>query len=169
MAVLLFKLFTLVCRTMARPLISWVTYYNRVKLQSSNGRIQNKIKVKLVKLGQNVNYYNTIINRKLFKLPTKDPIRPLTEEKALERGAEFVSEFIVYAILITLPIYELIKLNKASTEKENEKENKMRKMRNELNHLVVENESIMNELDEIKSSVMKLRDQIREQKITNKL
>jgi len=80
-----------------------------------------------------------------------------------------VSEFIVYAILITLPIYELVKLSKSSTEKENEKENKMRKMRNELNHLVVENESIMNELEEIKDSVMKLRNQIREQKITNKL
>jgi len=132
MAVLLFKLFTLVCRTMARPLISYVTYYNRVKLQSSNGRFQNKIKVKLVTLGQHV-------------------------------------EFIVYAILITLPIYELVKLSKANTEKENEKENKMRKMRNELNHLVVENESIINELDDIKNLVMKLRVQIADHKITNKL
>ena len=164
MAVLLFKLFTLIVRTMARPLISWVTYYNRVRLQSSKGRVSNWIKVNLVILGQKVNYYNTTINRKLFKLPSKEAIRPLTEDKALERGAEFISEFIVYSILLLLPIYELVKLGKASNEKEYSKEMRMCEMRNDLNHLVVENEEIINELREIKENVLILREQIKSRK-----
>lgn len=168
MAVLLFKLFTLLIRTMARPLISWVTYYNRVRLQSSQGRIPKWIKQKLVNLGQKVNYYNTTINRKLFKLSTKDPIRPLTEDKALERGAEFVSEAIVYAILITLPIYELLKLGKANNEKEYQKELGLCNMRNDLNHLVLENEEIMKELHEIQNSVTNLKENLKKAKARDK-
>jgi hypothetical protein len=145
---------------MARPLITWVTYYNKVRLQSSNGKFPNWIKKKLVTLGQKVNFYNTTINRKLFKLPTKDPIRPLTDDKAMERGAEFISEFFVYAILISLPIYELVKLSKSSNDKDYMKELKMCEMRNDLNHLVVENENILNELNEIKESVITIREEM---------
>lgn len=169
MAVLLFKLFTLLCRTMARPIIAWVTYYNRVRLQSSNGRFHVYVKIKLEKLGQTVNYYNILINRKLFKLSTKEPIKPLSEEKALEKGAESIGELFVYAILISLPIWEIMKLTKSSNEKERIKENRLRELRNDLNQLVIDNETISNDLEEIKDSVLKIKTQLSIKNTTYKL
>ena len=168
MAVLLFKLFTLLMRTLARPLINWVSYYNRARLQSSNSKFHIFIKNKLINIGQDINFYNITINRKLFKLSTKDVIKPLSVEKALEKGAEFISEVIVYTILLSLPIYELVKLSKASTEKESIKENSLIVMRNDVNILVLENESTVKELGEIKILVSQVLDQLKINKF-NKL
>ena len=121
MAILVFKFVTLIVRTIAKPLISWVTYYKRLKLQEQNPKLAF-IKNKVVWVGQVVNYYNIKINRKLFRLSTTEPIKPLSEEKAIEKGAEFLSEFLVYSILISLPVIEWLRQNKITKENEFSKE-----------------------------------------------
>src|SRR5689334_23167338 len=99
MAILFFKLLNIAVRTLARPLINWVSYYNRIKIQESNSKVTIFVRNKLVSLGQNFNYYNILLNRKIFGLTKEQAIKPLTADKALERGAELISEFIVYTIL----------------------------------------------------------------------
>ena len=50
-------------------------------------------------------------------------VKPLSEEKALESGAEFIGEIIAYGTLIVWGIYEINKLSgdsKAKEEKQNE-------------------------------------------------
>ena len=133
MAVFVFKILSIAIRTLARPLINWVTYYNRLKVQESKHKFGIFMKNKLILLGQTIHYYNMKINRKIFGL-TKETgtIKPLTSDKALERGAEVISEVIVYSILLTIPIYEMIKSYKSNKEKEKKKKEYLIKMQDDL-------------------------------------
>ena len=149
MAILVFKFVTLVVRTIAKPLISWVTYYNRLKLQEQNAKFAF-IKNRVIGIGQLVNYYNIKINRKLFRLSSKEPIKPLSEEKAIEKGAEFLSEFIVYSILISLPVLEWLRQSRISKEIENQKEQEVRKIESDIKALAEQNKVLKKKLSELK-------------------
>jgi hypothetical protein len=151
MSMFFFKLITLIIRTIAKPMVSWVSHYNKLRLQQqATGKFGLWARSKLIWLGQTTNYYNIVINRKLFKISTNTAITSLTEEKALERGAEAVSEFLVYSILIILPIAEMIRQSKMSKQKEAGKEKYIIEMKFELEDVIDENGKIKKEIDEIK-------------------
>jgi hypothetical protein len=63
-------------------------------------------------------------------------IKPLTDDKALERGAELISEIIVYTILLTIPIYEMIKSYKSNVQKEKKKKDYLIKMQTDVETLI---------------------------------
>jgi hypothetical protein len=130
-----------------------LSYYNRLKLQQNQSRFSKIIRGRLIWLGQNVNYYNTIINRKIFKISSTTSVTELSDEKALEKGAETISEFIVYSILIIIPIAEWIRQSKNSKKKELQKEKYINEMKNELEEAILENRDILNELEEIKKQI----------------
>jgi len=159
MAILLFKVVTLVVRTIAKPIISWVTYYNRMKLQEKNSNLKF-IKDDIVWIGQIVNYYNIKINRKLFRLSSTEPIKSLSEEKAVEKGAEFLSELLVYSILITLPVIEWYRQSKINKEAEYLKEQEIRRMKNDIFALTHENSDLIQKIDEIKQLMKQINDKI---------
>lgn len=159
MAILLFKVVTLVVRTVAKPLISWVTYYNRLKLQEKNSKLAF-IKNEIVWIGQVVNYYNIKINRKLFRLSTLEPIKPLSEDKAIEKGAEFLSELLIYSILIALPVLEWYRQSNINKEAEFLKEQEIRRMKNDIFALTHENEELIAKIDEIKMLMKEINDKI---------
>jgi hypothetical protein len=142
MSTFFFKVMNLVVRTIAKPLISWVTHYKKLKFkEESQSKVQNYIRKKLIWTGQTWNHYNILLNRKLFKISTgSTTIAVLTEDKALEKGAEFLSEVLVYTILLIVPILELIRLSKITKKKELEKENYLNQTKELLDK--VKNESI---------------------------
>lgn len=159
MAILIFKVVTLVVRTVAKPLISWVTYYNRLKLQEKNSSLKF-IKNEIIWTGQVVNYYNIKINRKLFRLSNTEPIKLLSEEKAIEKGAEFLSELLIYSILIVLPVMEWFRQSKANKEAESLKEQEIRRMKNDIFALAHENGELIAKIDEIKMIMKEIKDKI---------
>lgn len=156
MAIIFFKIMTLVVRTMAKPVISWVSYYKRMKLQESDSYLSTLIRQKLTWTGQQVHYYNTAVNRKVFRLGTNDPIKPLTDDKALEKGAEFLSEVIIYSILISIPIYEWWKTRQITKEKEARKKTALLRMENDVRVLKEENERLKIEI----ANLMKLAEEV---------
>jgi len=111
-------------------------------------------------LGQNFNYYNILFNRKIFKLSSNIPIQPLSADKALERGAELITEFIVYSFIITIPTIEIIKSQIKSQLKENQKNDNIMNMRKELNIVVKDNNNFKAEFIEIANSLKKINDKI---------
>jgi hypothetical protein len=137
MAVFVFKIISIAIKTLARPLINWLAYYNRISLQESKKPVARFIKKFFEGLGQNVNYYNILLNRKIFGI-TKETsqIKSLTSEKALEKGAETVSEIVVYTILLTLPIYEMMKSYKTNKQKEKKKKDEIVNLQNDIDELI---------------------------------
>ncbi len=160
MSAFLFKGLSVATKSLARPLINYLAYYNRIKLQESNIHIFVKLKDGLIFLGQKFNYYSIVFNRKMFKLSTKTPIHNLTPEKALERGAELISEFIVYSFLITFSTLEIIKSHKKSTEKEKQKNENLMKMRYDLFDIIDDNYEILKDLKVMKKSLNDMNNKI---------
>jgi hypothetical protein len=161
MAVFVFKILSIAIRTLARPLINWVTYYNRIKVQESKNKSALFIKNKLIQLGQSANYYNILLNRKIFGL-TKDTqvIKPLNPDKALEKGAEIISEFFVYSILLTIPIYEMIKSYKSNKIKEEQKKQHIVNMQNNVDLIIEKNIVSENAIKEIKYNLLNIKNKL---------
>lgn len=149
MAIILFKIATLVIKTIAKPIISWATYYNRMKLQEPGDKYKF-VKNKIVYVGQITNYYNTKINRRLFRLSTIDPIKNLPEEKAIEKGAEVLSEFLIYTILISLPVMEWLRQKRITRYKEYIRKQSLRRIKSDIECVVRNNESLSREIKELK-------------------
>ncbi len=118
MSLVVVKIITIIIKTTAKPIISWLTHYNKLILKESTKKEIEFIKKKLYVVGQNYNFYLTKFNRIILRLNTKDPIKMLSEEKAIEKGVEFLSELILYSIIITIPILEI---RKAAIQKKKEK------------------------------------------------
>ena len=154
------KVFTLVIRTLAKPLVSFVSHYKKVSLDKNPSRFNKFMKITLTKIGQDIHYYNTRINNKLFKLSKDSEVKPLNEKQALEKGAEVFSEFIVYSILIILPTMELIRQYKSSQAKERKKEMVIEKMREKINSLKEENEKLKLDLTSIKKSLNNISEKL---------
>jgi hypothetical protein len=157
MSVLLFKILSIAVKTLARPLINWLSYYNRLRVQESNHRIMVFLRLRLVWIGQKFNYYNVLINRKIFGLVKEEEIKPLTDEKALERGAELLSEMIVYSIILGIPIYEMIKSQKSSAAKEKKKKDFLINIQTDCDNLVENSMENRRSLEDIKTRLGKIK------------
>jgi hypothetical protein len=160
MSVFFVKGLSLLVRTLARPIINWVSYYNRIKMQESEHTVVVFARNKIEKLGQNFNYYNTLFNRKLFKLADTQPIKPLTSEKALERGAELISEFIVYSILLTLPTMEMFRQLRNNKIKEQKKKDYLISIQNDIDKLIENHHSHIREVKYLTERVKEINDSI---------
>lgn len=159
MAIFIFKVIALVVRTVAKPLITWATYYNRIRLQESNHKYIF-MKEYIIWLGQMTNYYNTKLNRKVFKLPSNDPIKKLSEDKAIEKGAECLSELIIYTILLSIPIMEWWRQSKISKLKEEIKEQSVKRIQQDVELLNEENKRLKKELKNVKEILMQINNKL---------
>jgi len=159
MAIFIFKIIALVIRTVAKPFITWTTYYNRLKLQEPDFKYKF-IRDYTIWFGQMTNYYNTKFNRKFFKLPATDPIKKLTDDKAIEKGAEFLSELFIYSILISLPVLEWWRQSKINKIKEEMKEIGLKRMRIDVELLMKENADYKKELKEIKKILTEINSKL---------
>ena len=151
MSTFMFKVMNLVVRTIAKPLISWVTHYKKLKFKEESGsKVQIFLRRKLINVGQSWNYYNILINRKLFKISSSNTsINSLSEEKALERGAEFISEILIYSLLILIPLLEWWRLSKISKAKEKVKEDYLNETKILTQMVLADTKEIEKEIQEI--------------------
>jgi hypothetical protein len=159
MAIIVFKVFTLVIRSVAKPLISWAAYYKKMKLQEPDTKFKI-IKNRIIWVGQMTNFYTTKINRKLFSLPANDPIKPLQEDKAIEKGAEFISELLIYSVLIAIPVFEWYRQAKISKFKEAIKDQAIKRMNNDIVDILKENKQLKQELADIKNLILEIKNKV---------
>ena len=159
MAIFIFKIIAVVIRTVAKPLITWATYYNRIKLQEPNSKYIF-LREYILWIGQMTNYYNTRLNRKVFKLPATDPIKKLTDDKAIEKGAEFASEVLIYTILLSLPILEWWRQSSITKLKEEMKETGIKRMRVDAELLGQQNSKLKSELKELKGLLCEINSKL---------
>lgn len=159
MAIFIFKIIAVVIRTVAKPLITWATYYNRIKLQEPNSKYIFLRKY-ILWIGQMTNYYNTRLNRKVFKLPATDPIKKLTDDKAIEKGAEFASEVLIYTILLSLPMLEWWRQSSISKLKDEMKETGIKRMRVDAELLGQQNSKLKSELKELKGLLCEINSKL---------
>ena len=152
---LILKIVTVVVRTAAKPMINWISHYKRLELQRGDTNKFNKfMRERSYLIGQTINYYHTRVNRLLFNLP-KDTIKLLPPEKAIDKGAEFISEFILYVILLGLPVLEWTRQNKENKKLEFYKEKRIRRMKNDMSHIRETNILLKKELLELNELLQK--------------
>ncbi len=167
MSTFMFKVMNLVVRTIAKPLVSWVTHYKKMKYKEESGsKFQQATRRRLIWAGQNWNYYNVLINRKLFKISTGNAtISDLSEDKAIEKGAEIFGEFFVYSLLIIIPLAEWIRLSKIAKQKEQIKENFLSETRIFIDEVAKEAHEIEDEILKIKSLVLEIETKLASNKL----
>jgi len=152
----MFKVFSLFVRTATKPLITWVTYYKKSQIKETDSAISRYFASRLKWLGQITHYYNTKLNRRFFKISnntTEIEIKPLSEDRALDRGAEIFGEILIYTILLTLPVFEMIRQYKNAAKKEKIKEDFLANMRKDVDKLVIDNEEITYKIREVKEKL----------------
>jgi hypothetical protein len=171
MSTFMFKVMNLVVRTIAKPLISWVTHYKKLKFKEESGsKLQIYLRKKLISVGQSWNYYNIIINRKLFKISSgHTSVSSLSEEKALERGAEVISEVLIYSLLILIPLLEWWRLSKISKAKEKVKEDFLNETKILTQMVLADAKEINQEINEIKYLMEEIEKKIDFSSLNNKL
>jgi hypothetical protein len=164
-----FKVMNLVVRTIAKPIVSWVTHYKKMKFKDeSDSAIQRATRRRLIWIGQTWNYYNVSINRKLFKISTGNAsISNLSEEKSIEKGAEIFGEFFVYSLLIIIPLLEWYRLSKISKHKEMVKENFIQETRLYIDSILKEAKEIDQEINAIKSLIEEIETKLTNNKVNN--
>ena len=109
----IFKLVSLIIRLFTKPM----TNYFKASLKTK--KIEKPFMRELImNLGQKYNRWNVIITRSFSGMGSIDYIKPLSDEKALDSGAEFIGELIAYSTLLAWGIYEVNKLSKDTKIKE---------------------------------------------------
>lgn len=160
MSIILMKTLTIAVKTLARPVVTYFSYYKRIHMENSSNFLMKYLRKKLIGIGQKLNYYNQNFNRKMFRLNSDKPINPLPENKALERGIEFLAEVIIYTIIVGYPSYEIVKSGKKSALKEEKKDEQYIRMREKLDKEVKEYYKISKDLNELEMKIKELNNEI---------
>ena len=160
MVTLAFKLVAITVRTIAKPCINWIVRHNSKLLKNKGDGKDSLLNRFFIDVGQKYNYLNVKINRKIFNLPDFEPVKKLSKERALENGVEFVSEFLLYVILLSLPFYEYYKTWVKNEEKEKARKQEMKLMNKNVELLVELNEEKEARLKVLKAQVNELEQRL---------
>jgi hypothetical protein len=163
MSLFVFKIITLVVRTLAKPMIAWVTHYKKIALMNKESEINKFWRNRLINIGNRVDHFNAYINKRILGLKYEHH-KKLSDEKALERGAEFFSEFLVYSILISLPVIEYLRQNKINKENEFIKEKGLRRMNNDMIEIHNQNQKVNSTIEEILKIVKEIEEDTKDYK-----
>ena len=110
------KVFSLCIRLFTRPLVNYAK--SAVKVHTKRSEVMRSL---LLSSGQVYHQMHYRIQR-IF-LPTtiaEEYVKPLSDEKALEAGAEFLGEVVVYGVLMVWGVYEMDRAQRESRDKEAE-------------------------------------------------
>ena len=99
------KIFSLCLRLFTRPTINLAK--NALKKKSDHPPMVQDF---LLSTGHLYHHWYTRLQRSFLPVASRSPIKPLSEEKALEAGVELISEMIVYGTLLGWGLYELRKV-----------------------------------------------------------
>ncbi|KAJ3364522.1 hypothetical protein GGF32_001622 [Allomyces javanicus] len=95
-------------RTMAKPIANAVKNYAKTHPEFSS---------RCVLFAQSVHRFENTLKSRIFETPV-DHIRPLTEARALERGAAFIGEATLFALVATVVAVEAQRASRSSKRKE---------------------------------------------------
>lgn len=110
----LFKLLSLVIKVFTRPIVN----YLKGTIKGSHDKNQRLRRV-ISSLGQTYHVINLRIQRRFTKMSgTTAYIKPLTEDKAIESGAELVGETLGYSLLVLYGYYEINRISFEGKRKE---------------------------------------------------
>lgn len=153
------KSFNIMIRTLARPIIEWIIKHKKEDL---SGKIEFGILGRLLsKIGQKWNVIQVKVNRKSYGISSLSEIKPLSNEKALEKGTEVFTEFTIYSLLIFIPIIEWRRQGKVSKVKENKEKEYLNSINEKLRHLKLEEEILEGRLIEINKKIIDVDEKIR--------
>lgn len=143
-----FKILSLIIRTFTKPVAS----YFKASLKIS-GHERQRAQYILIFLGQKYHRFNIRLTRSLSNQGLKEYIKPLSDEKALDSGADFIGEFIAYSTLLAWGYYELNKLSRDTKIKE-------QKLLDQLTNLQVTVSKTSHNYKTLYLQVEKLRDEL---------
>ena len=110
----LFKVVSLLIRLFTRPFSNYLK--NSLRHRNDHHPI---IRNGILRLGQFYHVINIKIQRKIMNMTGADTyIKPLSDDKALESGAEFIGEILAYGTLLTWGVFEINKYAAEARAKE---------------------------------------------------
>ena len=101
-----------------------------------------------------------MITRSFSNMGSSDYIKPLSDEKALESGAEFLGEIIAYGTLFTWGIYEVNKLSKDTKAKEKAVSDNIANLHAQIQGIQSDYQRMMNDLEKFKEDIAKNNEKI---------
>lgn len=152
----IFKLVSLIIRLFTKPM----TNYFKQSLKTN--KIEKPLMRSLImELGQKYNRWNIKITRSFSGMGGTDYIKPLSDDKALDSGAEFIGELLAYGTLFTWGIYEVNKLSKDTKLKEAKLNDQLQSMENQIEHLSSDYNTLL-------ANVNKLREELEKSELNKK-
>lgn len=146
---LFFSAFNHVIKTLSRPIITNLkSYKTTYLLKNKNSKSLNYIITIFIRLGNFSHRIGVKINSIVFNQKAIDK-NVLTDDKALEKGIEIFSEALIYAILLSIPIYEYYKTNKENKLKEKLKEDNLKYLKNHIYVLNNKNLELRNKVNQL--------------------
>ena len=148
----IFKLVSLIIRLFTKPM----TNYFKASLKSK--KIEKPFVRELIMgLGQKYNRWNVIITRSFSGMGSIDYIKPLSDEKALDSGAEFVGEIIAYGTLLIWGIYEVNKLSKDTKLKEGKVNDAISEIGEKATNLNEDYLALVKQVQELREEIEKIQ------------
>lgn len=147
-----YKITSLVIRIFSKPLI---TYAKKIPLNETASFPAQLTRRMLISLGNKHRQAEIYINRKFIKSEVKDPLKPLKDEAALEKGTlicvfikggEFLSEIVLYSIMIGLPIAEMVRQQIEASEKSEAQKKRIQTIERGIGERQKEHEEVSREL-----------------------
>ena len=157
MSHLVFRTVNHLLRTLAKPVIKWLTEYKKLYLKS-NKKQKGVISVFIcffINFGQLSFQMNNRLNKKVFNLRSIDLNKKLHEDKALEKGIEMFYEVFFYSLIISVSMYEYYKLTKTNKGKSGEKQLRIKQVESELKILEESNKEIREKIRKLDETVKK--------------
>lgn len=146
----IFKVVSLVIRLFTKPFSSYL------KQSLKLGNVKNTyLQTFIIYLGQKYHVINIRITRRLSNVGGDFYIKPLTEEKALDSGADFIGEIIAYGTLFFWGIYEVNKLSKDTKKKEKALNDTIAGLHAEIQGVQSHYKAMMDEIEKIKENAEK--------------
>ena len=145
----LFKLVSLIIRLFTKP------FSNFLKQSIKSGNVDRpSIKSSICYLGQKYHRINIRITRNLNNMGGTDSfIKPLSDDKALDSGAEFIGEIIAYGTLLVWGIYEVNKLSTDTKIKEKAIADKIASAHAQINGVQEDYKKMMSEIEKLRAEL----------------
>ena len=160
----IFKLVSLIIRLFTKP------FSNYLKTSIKSGKIHRPFfRGGILYLGQKYHQINIRITRNLNNMGGTDTyVKPLSDDKALDSGAEFLGEIIAYGTLFVWGVYEVNKLSMDTKAKEKAVNDKIASAHAQIEGVQADYQKLMNEVEQIRHSLEKQNEkqQAEEKKLT---
>ncbi|KAM3132647.1 hypothetical protein pb186bvf_015192 [Paramecium bursaria] len=112
-----------------------------------------------IRLGNQYNYIEVFVNRKLMGV--QDVFyKPLPDEQAIQKGADFFSELFIYTCLLGIPLYEIYRSTRDANKKSQLLQDRLQNIENKIQEAKTIHKRMTTNLDDIVVMNKALSDQL---------